>query len=230
VQKLLTISLVCCILTAAGPAMANVTISVPGTACPYFAGQSQPELENAYPPTGGGGSHANFHNDAAASAGTIPPYVDITGFGGTIISITATGTWGHPGLSGPDGYNSYDPTHDEYDDFGISRVLNTRLNTLVGVFLTDAAPSPPAPASLTFGDDMTSPLLRQTFVIGSSLQNMTIPSGATRLFFGLNDGYEWNNNVGALGVTVMPIPAPGALLLGSLGVSLVGWLRRRRTL
>jgi len=41
---------------------------------------------------------------------------------------------------------------------------------------------------------------------------------------GDNSGSEWLVNNGNI------IPAPGAVLLGSIGVGLVGWLRKRRTL
>jgi len=60
--------------------MTTVTINVSGKACPYFAGQTV----GAIPPS----VDAYFIVDSMMPF-TFPPYVDVTGFCGTISSITA---------------------------------------------------------------------------------------------------------------------------------------------
>lgn len=100
-----------------------------------------------------------------------------------------------------------------FSENGIANVYAPH-NAVMGVFLSDSQPSSTvAPAPLDFGTaasrDFTTlkPALKQPFFIGDGrtstgeVQQFVPPAGATRLFLGTMDGYEWSNNVGGFYVT-----------------------------
>jgi len=60
---------------------------------------------------------------------------------------------------------------------------------------------------------------------GSGTQTLSGLGLISYMTFNDSGGYVQIANM-----TYAPIPAPGAILLGGIGVGLVGWLRRRRTL
>jgi hypothetical protein len=79
----------------------------------------------------------------------------------------------------------------------------------MAVFLNDSAPNNyTAPSNLDFGSaaqrDYTSisPQLRQVFYVGDGkrsngeAQIIVVPQGATRVFFGMMDAWQWNDNAG----------------------------------
>jgi len=104
-------------------------------------------------------------------------------------------------------------SHDDGNKNGISNVT-APYDSLIGVFLEDAGPDGfKAPKHLDFkrlGLNFTSlaPELRQVFFIGTGAtkdgvaRRYLVPNGATRLYLGIMDSAEWNNNSGSFVVTV----------------------------
>jgi hypothetical protein len=237
-RRLATLAVVSCLALAPACAEASTqtTVNVSGKSTVYFAGRTSAELTPiaAFWGYTDALSHPNFWGDlGGANGGISPTAIDITSFG-NLISITAEGAWSHespPNWTGPEGKGRPEVSGSQYGIFGVS-LVEAQLNSLVAVFLSNDVPDPSATlVGLLSGDDMTTPELNQAFVIGSGLGGIQVAAGATRLYLGFHDGYEWSNNSGSVTATITAIPEPASVivwsLLGTIAIT-VGWLRQRK--
>jgi len=147
---------------------------------------------------------------------------------GTSIHLTFSGSvsnWSGSNSYGPDGDPSW--ASDNWwagmnggSEHGMADVT-APLASIIGVFLDNNAPNTEgaAPSALDFSSSASqdfatlSPELRQPFFIGdglradgTTLQDFVVPSGATRLYIGLMDFQQWEDNSG-IGKTTLTQPA-----------------------
>jgi RHS repeat-associated protein len=184
-------------------------LNVPAAADPYLAGQVD-------------GAGADNGDTAPAESPILASGVALTP-GQPLMFTVLAGTAN--GQSGPDG--GVPATHAALN--GISG-LHAPFWSLVGVFLGPNAPDPSsAPAPLDFYDttavpggldyQSVSPQLGQVFFIGDGrtskgdVQQVVVPTGATRLFLATAGPTGWHANTGSFAVEVAPFdptngPAP----------------------
>lgn len=180
----------------------SCSVTVPGTANPWLAGAA-PNTD------AGAGDSAPAQSPVFVACLPIKPC--------DVLRFSATGSVSNcPGCipNGPDGGAL--TSHLFGAQFGISDIT-ARVDSLVGVFLGPSSPTdPPPPAQCTAPPGgARSPQLQEVFsigdgVVGGTVQaclSVRVPCGATRLFLGVMDGFEWNNNTGSFSVTVSKEPS-----------------------
>ncbi|RME75619.1 MAG: PEP-CTERM sorting domain-containing protein [Planctomycetota bacterium] len=220
----------------------TVTVRVDGPDAIFLAGRTDltiPPASSSWP--GGLLRHPNPTPEEALER--LPPTIAV--HAGDVIRVL------DPAIGGINFYNGFGPPffgpegggsgRTDLSAFGgISGFLADSQGPLVGVFLDNNVPNGTAPARLDFtngglGTNFTtlSPGLGQVFFIGDgvtsngTLQQFIAPAGATRLAFGIPDGFGFVGKPGAyddndgfyqirVGINSIPSPVPeprAALLL-----------------
>jgi hypothetical protein len=206
----------------------SIDLPVPASSNPWLAGMPNGTLANPVPTNGSvrqdragpytdsnGVYHPNGESPAQLAGANLIP-----GNALAFDAITGTGQHGPTQtVVGPDG-NTNKAAYD--NDAGAEHSKSNAwapIDAVMGIFLDDNVPSGTPPPTLDFSTgasrDFTSlsPQLNQVFFIGDGVtsggtqQQFVIPSGATRLFIGKMDGYEWNNNSGVSTITIHRSPA-----------------------
>jgi hypothetical protein len=183
------------------PTSDTLTVNVPATANPYLAGM--PSRTNA-----------RMGDEAPQQS---PVLVERTLSHAVAVTFTALGAVQHtpdcpPECYGPNGAEQ--TSHRGGAEHGISDVT-APMNALVGVFLSDDRPDRsdaphPLDRRAMRRDNEILPKLKQVFFIGdgrtrsSTLRRFLVPAKATRLYLGVMDGYEWNNNTGSFTLSIQP--------------------------
>jgi hypothetical protein len=243
-----------CLLPAQWASAAVFNVTVRGSDAIFLSGRTDVVIPPASDPWTGPGTHLLRHGGPTPEEiqETLPPFISVTAgdairaFDPAIGGVSFFNGFGAP-FFGPSGNGSAGSNLTALD--GISGYLGPQ-GPLTGVFLSDAIPSSgPAPATLDFtpaglGTDFLSlaPQLGQVFYIGDGVtslgdfQSFIAPTGATRLFLGIPDGFGFGGAPGAyddndgsyevrIGVNETPssVPEPSSLMMVLL--STVGGLK-----
>jgi hypothetical protein len=189
----------------AGPGAKLASVTVPGTADVWLAGQ----------PSGASIADTTYGSTASDVAPANSP-VEVPVAAGSTLTFSATGATSYTGgfcSAPPDGGCIITVSSGPLN--GISGVQAPG-DALLGVFTGAGAPGGTSPAALNFGGGnitfaTLSPLLDQVFFIGDGLtgngsgtaQDFVVPAGASRLFLATADGAgAAYNNSGQLDVVV----------------------------